>query len=60
MGKRGPIPRYPHQVWVNLSDEQREWLRREAALTGTSMNDLVRDALDRRIRAKGAAKKGKA
>jgi hypothetical protein len=51
MGKRGPVMRYPRQVWCHLTEEQYIALKREAALLGTTMNDLIREAVDQRLAA---------
>lgn len=49
MGKRGPQKMYPHQLWVLFTDTQWDALKRESLLTGASMSDVVRDAVDQRL-----------
>ncbi len=41
-----PTRVYAKKVWANVTPEQLAAVNREVALTGTSVSDLVRDALD--------------
>ena len=47
MAKKGRVPRFPHRVWCNFSNKQMLYLKREAALQGTTVNDVIRDAVDK-------------
>jgi predicted DNA-binding protein len=49
MGLRGPQKQFPQQVWVNLSDEQYDSLKRESALLNLTMSDVIREAIAERI-----------
>lgn len=47
MGERGPVPRFTKQIYLQVSPEQYAWLKREAALQDTTMNDFIRAAIER-------------
>lgn len=53
-----PTKVYVRKVWANVTAEQLAAVNREAALTGSSISDVVRAAIDAHLRPR--RKRGKA